>query len=113
VAKQLIPDAIQRRHLLERELDPTKARAIADAYRAGGRLSEAVAFYAKAGASSELEQVAAAAVESGDVFLLKLACMSLGREPSSEQWRAAAEAAERAGRLRYASTARRQIGSDD
>ena len=39
-----IPDPLKRRHLVEGDLDPAKALALAEAYLAEGRSQEAVAF---------------------------------------------------------------------
>ena len=113
MAKSRIPDPIQRRHWLERPLDPVRARAVADAYLEQGRHAEAVAFLEKADATDALEKLAAEATARGDAFLLKQVCSALGREPSSEEWGATASAAEAAGLLRYASTARRQASGED
>lgn len=109
MARSRIPDPLQRRHLLERPLDAAQALRIAEAYLEDERWSEAVPFLRKAGASERLEEAVSRAIESGDVFLLKGACRALGRETEAEEWRRVAEAAESLGKLRYASTARRQL----
>jgi len=104
---QKIPDPLSRRHLLEGGLDAAKARSIAEAYLENGREVEAVEFLAKAEADETLAELAARAIERGDVFLLKSASGALGKEASSDQWTALAEAARQNGRERDAETAQR------
>jgi hypothetical protein len=108
VAKPSIPDPLERRHLVERELEPARALAIAEAYLAEERAQEAVAFLARAQATERLEALWRQAVEQGDPFLLRDVAAALGREPDVACWRALAEAAARAGKDRYASEGRRQ-----
>jgi hypothetical protein len=108
VAQGPLPDPLKRRHLLEDELDPARALAIAEAYLAQERATEAVAFLAKAGARDRLAALRDQAVAQGDVFLLRSASAALGEEPSLEIWTRLAEAAEAAGKERYAHEARRQ-----
>lgn len=111
--KSKIPDPMERRHWIERELGSAEALAIAEAYLAEDRAPEALAFLAKAGASEQLAAVAAQAVERGDAFLLREVARVTRDEPSPAQWQALAEAAEAAGRLLYAGTARRQAARGD
>ncbi len=108
MAKRVIPDPLERRHLIERSLEPARALAIAEAYLADDRGLEAVAFLARAGATERLEALSRAAVEQGDPFLLREVATALGREPDAASWRALAEAAAGAGKDRYAAEARRQ-----
>jgi len=109
VAKNAIPDPLERRHLIERALEPARALAIAEAYLAGERAQEAVAFLARAKATDRLEALGQQAVEQGDPFLLREVTSALGREPDAASWRALAEAAAGAGKDRYAGEARRQV----
>ena len=104
-----IPDPLARRHELEKALEPTQARALGEAYLAERRELEAVAFFKKAGASDALEKLCAAAIERGDAFLLREACMALGREPERDAWERLARSADMQGRERYANEARRQV----
>ncbi len=104
-----IPDPLQRRHELEKPLDPARARAIGEAYVAEGREIEAIAFLKKAGAANVLERLCATAVERGDAFLLREASLALGREPERDAWERLARAAEAAGREKYAFEAKRQV----
>jgi len=104
-----LPDPLARRHELEKPLEPARARAIGEGYLAEKREVEAIAFFRKAGAQDALEKLCAAAVERGDSFLLREACVALGREPDLESWRRLAAAAEMQGRDRYAAEARRQV----
>ena len=108
MAKQTIPDPLERRHLVERALDPARALAIAEAYLAADRAQEAVAFLARAQATDRLEALWRAAIEQGDPFLLREVAVALGREPDDASWGALAEAAARGGKDRYAAEARRQ-----
>jgi hypothetical protein len=109
VASSRIPNPLERRHLLERELDAAQALRIAEAYLEEGRCPEAVAFLAKAGEGDRLRALQVEAEAEGDAFLVKMICAALEEEPSAESWRRVAEAAEASGKLRYASTARRQL----
>jgi hypothetical protein len=108
VARSRIPDPLERRHLIEGELEPARALAVAEAYLAEGRALEAVAFLAKARAESRLEALSLDAVRDGDAFLLREIGVALGREPDAAVWRQLADAAAAAGRDRYAAEARRQ-----
>jgi hypothetical protein len=108
VAKNSIPDPLERRHLIERQLEPARALAIAEAYLAGERAQESIAFLARAGATERLESLWRLAVEQGDPFLLREVAAALGREPDGATWRTLAGAADAAGKDRYAAEARRQ-----
>jgi hypothetical protein len=108
VAKNSIPDPLERRHLIERPLEPARARAIAEAYLADERAQEAVAFLARAQASDRLEALWRLAIAQGDPFLLREVAAALGREPDAASWRALGESAAAAGKDRYAAEARRQ-----
>jgi hypothetical protein len=109
VPKTAIPDPLERRHLVERQLEPSRALAIGEAYLAAGRGVEAVAFLRKAKAEDRLEALFQEAVAAGDAFLLREVALAFGREPSAADWRALAEAAAAAGRDRYAAEGRRQV----
>jgi len=112
VADTKIPNPLERRHLLERDLDAAAALALAEAYLAEGRREEALHFLEKAGASERLEALAEEAICEGDAFLLRSIADVTGNEPYPETWERVAAAAEAAGKLRYASTARRQAGRE-
>ena len=107
MATTKLPDPLSRRYLLESELDPAKALAYAESYLEAGREIEAIEFLGRAAATERLEALEAAAVERGDVFLMKAVAAAVGREPAPETWRALGEAAVRAGRERDAETAAR------
>jgi hypothetical protein len=109
MAKTAIPDPLERRHLVERQLEPSRALAIAEAYLAAQRSLEAVAFLRKAKAAERLEVLWREAVAAGDAFLLREVAQALGREPSTADWRALSEAAAATGRDRYAAEGRRQV----
>lgn len=107
MARTKLPDPLAKRHLLEAELDPARAKALADGYLALGREIEAIDFLKRAGDVGALEGLEAAAVERGDVFLMRRVEQALGREPASARWKALAAAARDAGRERDAETAAR------
>lgn len=109
MAKQSLPNPLERRHLLERALEPARALAIADAYLADARTLEAVAFLRKAGAQDRLEALVPEAVREGDAFLLREIGQALGRELDAALWRQLAETAAAAGKDRYVAEARRQV----
>jgi hypothetical protein len=107
MASEKIPGALERRHLIERDMPSEKAVGIAEAYLAQGRATEAVIFLEKAGARERLEQLAAEAVEHGDAFLFRAVGQAMGEEPASDRWLALADAADAAGKQRHAESARR------
>lgn len=111
--QEKIPNPLDRRHLIERDLPADKSLAIAEAYLAEGRSNEAVVFLQKAGARDRLAQLADQAVGEGDAFLLRSVQEALGEEVVPERWEQLAEAAEAAGKLRHAVTARRQATRHD
>jgi hypothetical protein len=108
VAKSPIPDALERRHLVERELTAEKALRIADAYLEQGREIEALDFLRKAGAEEKLAELRRQALERGDAFLLRSVAIASGRAPTRDEWEALARAAAAAGRQRYSDEGRRQ-----
>lgn len=112
MAKTKLPDPLARRYLLERELDPAKARLLADTYLEAGREIEAIEFFARASAEEPLRVLRAAAIERGDVFLMKMASAALDEEPTSEVWRTLQQAARAAGRERDAEMASRLAAVD-
>jgi hypothetical protein len=113
VAKSSIPDPLERRHLIERDLDPAQALRIAEAYLAEDRGLEAVAFLGKAKAGPRLRALREQAVACGDAFLLREAAQAEGGPPTAAEWRALAEAAAGAEKELYAAEARRQAGLGD
>ena len=113
MAKDRIPDALERRHLIEKELPAEQALGIAEAYLAEERLAEAVAFLGKAGADERLERLAETAVEQGDAFLLTEVSKVRRREPEAAQWERLEASARRLGKLFYAEAAQRQASRVD
>jgi hypothetical protein len=109
LARNAIPDPLERRHLIERPLDPSRALAIAEAYLAESRSVEAVAFLRKAKATERLDALRQEALREGDPFLLREIAQALGREPDADAWRQLADVAAAAGKDRYAAEARRQV----
>ena len=108
MAQSRIPNPLERRHLVERELPPAQALRIAEAYLEEGRSVEALEFLRKAGASERLGELRREAIETGDAFLLRGVAAAGGEAPTREEWLALADAAAAAGKLRYADEARRQ-----
>ena len=108
MAKGKIPNPLERRHLVERELPEAQALAIAEAYLAEGRSNEAVDFLRLAGAGERLAELRSEAVSSGNAFLLRAVAIAMDAMPERDEWRRLAEAAEAAGKQRYAEEARRQ-----
>ena len=113
MARSTLPDPLHRRILLEKELDPAHALRIAEAYLAEDRVVEAVAFLRRARATDRLGELRSQAVAQGDAFLLREVCRELGQPPEAHEWRSLADAAEAAGKVRYADQARRQLGRAD
>lgn len=113
MAETKLPDPLSRRLLLEGGLEPAKALAVAKAYLEDGREVEAIDFLAAVGPDSNAEarealcQLQTAALERGDVFMMRASSAALDEEPSAEKWRALAEAASRAGRSKDIETAER------
>ena len=113
MAKTKIPNSLERRHLVERELSARQALAIAEAYLEEGRSEEAVVFLGKAGSDERLESLTREAVDTGDAFLLSEISRVRGRESDAQTWRQLAESARRAGKELYADTAERQAHRSD
>lgn len=108
MARGRIPDPLERRHWVERGLPEAQAQRVADAYLAAGRRLEALDFLASVGAEEALAGLRREAIEAGDLFLLRAVASASGRASTREEWVELAEAAEAAGKLRYAADARRQ-----
>lgn len=113
MATTKLPDPLSRRHLLEGELEPAKAQAFAAAYLEAGRELDAIEFLAKAEDRDALVTLQTAAVERGDVFLMKAVCRGLDEELEAARWQAVADAAARNGRHRDAEAALRLAAVDD
>lgn len=105
------PDPLKRRHLVEADLSPAEALAIAEAYLAEERFVDALIFLEKAEDREKLAELRGRAIELGDVFLMQSVERSLGEAPSAEEWTRLAESAEAAGKERYAIEARRQAAA--
>ena len=113
MARSRIPNPLERRHLIERELSPEQSLGIAEAYLADERRAEAVVFLAKAGAEEKLQELSEWAVSEGDGFLLEEVVRATGSEPEPAQWERLAASARAAGKLLYAETAERQAHRSD
>ncbi len=113
MAKSNIPNPLERRHLIEKELSADQALAIAMAYLEDDRRAEAVVFLGKAGADDQLRALADQAVENGDGFLLGEVSRAQGHEPDSDVWARLEASARRLGKLRYAESASRQANRGD
>ena len=108
MARSNIPDPLKRRHLVQRELAPAQALRTAEAYLAQGRDLESLDFLVKAGEGEKLAELRRRALESGDFFLLRAVANAVGEPPDRDEWLALAQAADAAGKERYAADARRQ-----
>lgn len=114
LAGSRIPNPLERRHLIEKDLEAARCLALAEAYVEAGRVSDAVVFFAKAEANERLVGLAEQAVSEGDAFLLgELARASSEVEAGPDRWRALADVAEAKGKLRYAEMARRHARSGE
>ena len=103
-----IPGALERRHLLDRDLSETQALRIAEVYLEQGRATEALDFLVQADAGDRIKALRRDAVEAGDVFLLRQIGVACEEPPSHDEWLAVAAAASQAGKDRYVAEARRQ-----
>jgi len=108
MAKKSIPNPLERRHLIERELGADAALRLAEAYLAEGRSWDAIGFFQKAGARDRLAALREGAIAEGDSFLVREISRVLGEDPGAQAWRAVAAAAAAAGKERYAAEATRQ-----
>ncbi len=108
MARSAIPDPLERRHLIERELPAARLLATAEAYLERGRLIEALDFLRRAGATERLAELRNQAIQAGDAFLLRSVAAASEIPPEREEWRALAAAAAAAGKERYALDAGRQ-----
>ena len=108
MARAKIPDPLARRHLVEKKLAPAQAARVAAAYLEEGRTLEALEFLAMAGDTERLTSLRGEAVAAGDFFLLRAVTSWLDEPASAEEWAALADAAQAAGKERYAGDARRQ-----
>jgi len=113
LAKAKIPDPLERRHLVEKELPPDQARAIAEAYLAEDRSIEAIDFLKIAGAGEGLAELRKRAIADGDAFLLRAVANAQGLPPTRDDWQELAAAATANGHERYALEARRQLERGD
>jgi hypothetical protein len=113
VAKVKIPDPLERRHLVEKQLPPAQARAIADAYLADDRCVEAIDFLKLAAAGAQLADLRERAIRDGDAFLLRAVARAQELPPTREDWQKLEAAANASGRERYALTAHRQVERGD
>lgn len=105
MARSAIPDPLERRHLIERDLAPDACTKLADAYLAAGRNWEAIAFLSKASAADRLRALRDEAVVAGDAFLVRELTRALRDETPAARWRETAAAARAAGKERYAAQA--------
>lgn len=105
--KSVIPNPLERRHLIERDVAPEASLRLAEAYLADGRTWEAIAFLQKADAKDRLAALRDESVAGGDFFLVRELTRVLGDELPAARWRETSEAAAAAGLDRYAASAHR------
>jgi len=113
LARAKIPGPLERRHLVEKDLPPAQALAIAEGYLAQDRCVEAVDFLALAKDSGKLAELRERAIQEGDAFLLRSVARAEGRTPTRDDWHQLSEAARARGLDRYADEARRQSERSD
>jgi len=115
MARSKIPNALDRRVLIEKQMSDAQTLAVAEAYLAEGRAMEALDFLTKANARDRLSELRAGAVESGDVFMLRATARAMAESPTRDEWSAIARSAAAAGRELDAASAQRQLerGNDD
>ncbi len=113
MAATRLPNALVRRHLIEKELSAAHALRLGEAYLAEERVVEALVFLRKAGAADRLRAIAEQAKLDGDVFLMRQVAAITGEAPSAADWRTAGEAARERGKLRFAADAERQAGREE
>ncbi len=112
MAKSQIPNALDRRHLVERKVAPAQALRIADAYLAEGRTLEALDFLRVAEAAERLAELRREAIAAGDTFLFRSIATSAGEPATREEWSALAAAAAASGRRFYSEQALRQANRE-
>jgi hypothetical protein len=108
MARSPIPNPLERRHAIERDLAPARALSIGEAYLEQGREIEAIEFLRKGEAAERLAELRARAIERGDGFLLRAVARATSSPPGRDEWKRLAEAARAAGKERYALDATRQ-----
>jgi hypothetical protein len=101
-----IPDAITRRDLLYGPNVPVdELLRLGQAYLAGGRILDALEFFARAGAKDALTALRTRAIECGDAFIgIRLEQLGEAALTPSE-WQALADAASARGLMCFAATA--------
>ena len=109
MAQSKIPNPLERRHLLERDLPAAQALALAESYLEEDRPLEAVAFLVLAEADEKLAELVELAVEMGDGFLLRSLADVRRVQVDPDAWLRLAAAADAAGKETYAALARRQF----
>jgi len=109
MAKSRIPNALNRRLLIEKDLSDAQALQVGEAYLEEGRVIEAIDFLAKASARDRLAELRSEAVASGDVFLLRFVARAMREDPTHAEWSRIAETARAGGRDLQAADARRQV----
>jgi hypothetical protein len=113
MARNAIPNPLERRHLVEKELPAAQALAIAQAYLEQDRCVEAVDFLRIAKADDRLAELRARAIADGDAFLLRTVAGAQQNPATREEWQRVATAATGRGLDRYALEARRQAERGD
>ena len=108
MAKPKLPDALSRRHMIEKDLGSDASLRTAEAYLDEGRCLEAIEFLRKADAEERLAELRAEAVRGGDAFLLRAIAGATEVAADRAEWTELADSAETAGKLHYAREARRQ-----
>lgn len=110
MARRVIPNPLERRHVLEGKLDAARALKIGEAYLAEDRIIESIAFLRIASAGDRLDELRRRAIETGDAFLLREVARAQERPAAPAEWAELVSGAAAAGKRLYEDDARRQLG---
>ncbi len=106
-----LPDYKTKQALLyDKNARPAELEALGKRFLQAGWLYDAVDFFQKAGSSAGLEMVREAAMNDGDIFLLRRVLKLSGTEGKTEIWQQVGEEALRLGKLEFALEAFRLSG---
>ena len=111
-----LPDSITKRDILfgARRASPAEILTLGKAYASEGHISDAIDFFVKADANTELASLISRVVEEGDTFLLLKIMRTLGEERVSEATiRQCTEKAQALGKIRYAIMGLEKLGEKD
>jgi aminoglycoside/choline kinase family phosphotransferase len=111
-----LPDSIAKRDILfgARRASAAEILTLGKAYASEGHLSDAIDFFVKADARTELEGLISKVIEEGDTFLLLKILRTLGEERVTDAMIAqCSEKAQSLGKIRYAIMGHEKLGQKD